>query len=433
MNVDRTPRNPNLLVWHGRPWLIDHGAALYLQHDAAPWRARPPAAAFPRSPTTCCCRSPTSILDADERLAPRSARRARAPVAGAVPDAWLAGPRRTARPLRRVPGRRGWPAPRAFAQEAEDARRAALSPSSTRCCAWSPTSSAARRSTPASSLFCRRHGFLAARVALDRERLRRSRRTPTPTPIAARLDDLARVARRRPAAGPIAALDASERFGWLTAPSSTVVQPSAGPHRAVRRPARDARPAVRQARDHVTSAAGLTQVDLQLAPNEASDLLPLGGRRAARRTRLGRRVPDGARRRPGGEERRAAGPRRRGRGRQGLDHAAAGLLARQRLRQHGGRREPRRPRRARVRRRLALRPQGRPGARGSSVRGALRAGRRRGGDRRRAAGADHRAHRVRPAPGRQRRPGRLRGPAPARTAGARRLRRRRAAPGRRAR
>ncbi len=31
-NVDRTPRNPNLLVWHERLWLIDHGAALYLQH-----------------------------------------------------------------------------------------------------------------------------------------------------------------------------------------------------------------------------------------------------------------------------------------------------------------------------------------------------------------------------------------------------------------
>ena len=29
-NVDRTPRNPNLLVWHERLWLIDHGAALLL-------------------------------------------------------------------------------------------------------------------------------------------------------------------------------------------------------------------------------------------------------------------------------------------------------------------------------------------------------------------------------------------------------------------
>jgi HipA-like protein len=34
MNVDRTPRNPNLLTWHGRPWLIDHGAALYVHHVA---------------------------------------------------------------------------------------------------------------------------------------------------------------------------------------------------------------------------------------------------------------------------------------------------------------------------------------------------------------------------------------------------------------
>src|SRR5256714_1942175 len=32
-NVDRTPRNPNLLCWHRRLWLIDHGAALYTQHQ----------------------------------------------------------------------------------------------------------------------------------------------------------------------------------------------------------------------------------------------------------------------------------------------------------------------------------------------------------------------------------------------------------------
>jgi len=32
MNVDRTPRNPNMLLWHGQPWLIDHGASIYVQH-----------------------------------------------------------------------------------------------------------------------------------------------------------------------------------------------------------------------------------------------------------------------------------------------------------------------------------------------------------------------------------------------------------------
>jgi hypothetical protein len=34
-NVDRTPRNTNLLLWNGALWLIDHGAALYFHHSPA--------------------------------------------------------------------------------------------------------------------------------------------------------------------------------------------------------------------------------------------------------------------------------------------------------------------------------------------------------------------------------------------------------------
>jgi len=41
-NVDRTWRNPNLLVWHGQMWAIDHGAALYFHH-AWPVRRSDPA------------------------------------------------------------------------------------------------------------------------------------------------------------------------------------------------------------------------------------------------------------------------------------------------------------------------------------------------------------------------------------------------------
>ena len=47
-NVDRTPRNPNLLAWHDRLWLIDHGASLYFHHAWKGWQAaskRPFAAA----------------------------------------------------------------------------------------------------------------------------------------------------------------------------------------------------------------------------------------------------------------------------------------------------------------------------------------------------------------------------------------------------
>jgi len=36
MNRDRTRANPNILLWHGAPWLIDHGAALTFHHD---WRS----------------------------------------------------------------------------------------------------------------------------------------------------------------------------------------------------------------------------------------------------------------------------------------------------------------------------------------------------------------------------------------------------------
>jgi hypothetical protein len=42
-NVDRTWRNPNLLVWHGDIWLIDHGAALYFHHN---WPTARPLAPF---------------------------------------------------------------------------------------------------------------------------------------------------------------------------------------------------------------------------------------------------------------------------------------------------------------------------------------------------------------------------------------------------
>ena len=32
LNVDRTAKNPNLLTWHRKLWLIDHGASLYFHH-----------------------------------------------------------------------------------------------------------------------------------------------------------------------------------------------------------------------------------------------------------------------------------------------------------------------------------------------------------------------------------------------------------------
>ena len=45
-NVDRTWRNPNLLVWHRNIWLIDHGAALYFHHN---WPTADPKRSFDAS------------------------------------------------------------------------------------------------------------------------------------------------------------------------------------------------------------------------------------------------------------------------------------------------------------------------------------------------------------------------------------------------
>jgi hypothetical protein len=75
-------------------------------------------------------------------------------------------------------------------------------------------------------LFARTRGFLAARVALDQERLSALSPSLDAGPVADRLATLERVAAGDPDAGPIARLDPSERFNWLVAPASTVVQPS---------------------------------------------------------------------------------------------------------------------------------------------------------------------------------------------------------------
>src|SRR5215475_6254372 len=84
-NVDRTPRNPNLLRWHKNLWLIDHGAALYAFHGADPLsRAR---GGFPAIRDHVLLPAAASILEADARLMPR----VDLSVASLVPSDWANG------------------------------------------------------------------------------------------------------------------------------------------------------------------------------------------------------------------------------------------------------------------------------------------------------------------------------------------------------
>ena len=87
-NVDRTPRNPNLLTWHGRLWLIDHGASLYFHHA---WRGWQDASKRPFTAARDHVLLPFAgeIRDADARLASRLTRDVRREIVDLVPEEWL--------------------------------------------------------------------------------------------------------------------------------------------------------------------------------------------------------------------------------------------------------------------------------------------------------------------------------------------------------
>jgi hypothetical protein len=75
-------------------------------------------------------------------------------------------------------------------------------------------------------LFCRPRRYLAARLDLDERRLRALAPDTDPATVRAHLDAIGRIAAGERTGGPIAALTRPERFHWLVAPSSTIIQPS---------------------------------------------------------------------------------------------------------------------------------------------------------------------------------------------------------------
>jgi hypothetical protein len=108
-NVDRSWRNPNLLIWHGALWMIDHGATLYFHHNWAraaqvvhrPYRwddhvLKPYATELAAAgPALAAALTPGLIDQAlalvpDEWLdAPRTAYREHLTARAAEPGAWL--------------------------------------------------------------------------------------------------------------------------------------------------------------------------------------------------------------------------------------------------------------------------------------------------------------------------------------------------------
>ena len=89
-NVDRTPRNTNMLLWHRAPWLIDHGSTLYFHHSPG-WSGDASRSRDPFAPikSHVLLHLASRIQQEDERLASLLTPAVIDDIVGLVPDDWL--------------------------------------------------------------------------------------------------------------------------------------------------------------------------------------------------------------------------------------------------------------------------------------------------------------------------------------------------------
>jgi hypothetical protein len=87
-NTDRSPRNPNILTWHRRQFLIDHGASLFIHHT---WRDPDAHARRPLATLSDHVMLPfaSALGGAHDRLAPLVTKELLRGIAALVPDEWL--------------------------------------------------------------------------------------------------------------------------------------------------------------------------------------------------------------------------------------------------------------------------------------------------------------------------------------------------------
>ncbi|MYV45439.1 HipA family kinase [Streptomyces sp. SID2888] len=88
-NVDRSWRNPNLLMWHGELWLIDHGATMIWHHN---WPGVEASAARPYDASDhALAPFAPDVAGAAAALAPLVTEELLAEVTAGIPDEWLTG------------------------------------------------------------------------------------------------------------------------------------------------------------------------------------------------------------------------------------------------------------------------------------------------------------------------------------------------------
>ena len=129
-NVDRTPRNTNMLLWHRELQLIDHGAALYVHYSWANWRERI-ATPFPQIKDHVLLPQASALAEFDPALAARLTPAVIDGILALIPEDWLAADEafsgvEEARAAYRTYLLGRLAAPRQFVEEAIRARALAL-------------------------------------------------------------------------------------------------------------------------------------------------------------------------------------------------------------------------------------------------------------------------------------------------------------------
>lgn len=87
-NVDRTPRNTNILIWEKELWFIDHGSALYFHHDWNNYLERS-RTAFPQIKDHTLLVFAAALQQADAQASARITPTEIDRVVGLIPEAWL--------------------------------------------------------------------------------------------------------------------------------------------------------------------------------------------------------------------------------------------------------------------------------------------------------------------------------------------------------
>lgn len=87
MNVDRTARNTNMLMWHKELWLIDHGAALYFHHAWNDWSGAKP---FPKIKDHVLLPLASQLNEVDKEFSSKLSAHTIREIVSMIPAEWLA-------------------------------------------------------------------------------------------------------------------------------------------------------------------------------------------------------------------------------------------------------------------------------------------------------------------------------------------------------